>query len=272
VGTALALLKPELQKVEQLFNFRRSLQLIKEPDLETDPYEYSAQPTKNPFRYALAVWRVAWGDPTESTPEAAIVEIGFARSKFGRRFARWEEMVASLNRDPRTAEALRERKAFGPIDVVGLAGLPDGSLGRVFADHCKARQIDPNLIYVPPTDEVGWLLNHLYQTHDIWHVITGWGNDLTGEVGLGGFYCAQFGSPPFFGYMMALINLNVILRRSNLDEVFAAFSSGYRAGKRTEPMFGVDWDELWDVPIDDVRSRFAVDRSEIVGDGILAAA
>ncbi len=40
------------------------------------------------------------------------------------------------------------------------------------------------------------MLNHLYQTHDIWHVVTGWGNDLPGEVGLGGFYSAQFGLRP----------------------------------------------------------------------------
>ena len=38
-----------------------------------------------------------------------------------------------------------------------------------------------------------------------------------------------------------------------------AMSSGYRAGKAAEPLFGVDWDELWDVPLDEVRARFAVE-------------
>ena len=42
--------------------------------------------------------------------EAAIVEIGFARSRLGRRFARWEQTVAALEVDPRTATALRERR------------------------------------------------------------------------------------------------------------------------------------------------------------------
>jgi len=235
-------------------------------------YAYSAGPTRNPFRYALAVWRLIRSDPSESTEEAAIVELGFARSRLGRRFARWEETVAQLKRDPRTGDALRMRKVFGPIVLEDLDRLPEGTLGRVFADHCRARGVDPNLVHVPPTGEVGWLLNHLYQTHDIWHVVTGWGNDLPGEVGLGAFYCAQFGSPAFFGYMLSLIFLNVVIRRGDLNAILAALSAGYRGGQTAEPMFGADWDELWGLPFDEVRTRFAIDRSEIVGEGILAAA
>lgn len=227
------------------------------------PYAYSAEPTRNPFRYALAVWRMLRNDPSQTTPEAAIVEMGFARSRLGRRFARWEELVACLKRDPRTAEALRARRAFGPIALEDLDGLPQGSLGRVFADHCRSRNLDPNLVRVPPDDEIGWVLNHLYQTHDLWHVITGWDNDLPGEVGLGTFYAGQFGSPAFFGMMLALIFLNRVFRRSDLGPVMAATSDGYRAGLRAEPLFGVAWDELWEVPIDEIRSRFAVDPARI---------
>lgn len=238
----------------------------------TDDYAYSAEPTRNPFRYVRAVWGVIRKDPTEATADAAVVEIGFARSRWGRRFARWESAIEVLKRDPRTETAVRNAGVFGPIDLARLGELPVGTLGRVFADHCRARAIDPNLIHVPPAGEVGWLLNTLYQTHDIWHVATGWGNDLEGEVGLGAFYSAQLGSPAFFGYMLALIFLNVISRRADLDSVFAAFSVGYRAGKRAEPLMGVDWKELWEVPVTEIRARFQLEPVEIVGEGILAAA
>ncbi len=231
-------------------------------------YAYSSEPTRNPLRYALAVWRLVRSDPAKSTAEAAIVEIGFARSKLGRRFARWEEMVAALRRDPRTAAALDARRPFGPVDLAALARLPTGSLGRVFADHCLDRGLDPNLIHVPPDDEIGWMLDHLYTTHDVWHVLTGWDNDLPGEVGVGGFYSAQFHGPAFFGFMLALIFLNVVFRRAELAPVLAAFSDGYAAGRRAEPIFGVAWDELWEEPIVDVRARFGIElpgeRSEAV--------
>lgn len=235
-------------------------------------YAYSAQPTRNPFRYAAAVWRLVRSDPAESTADAAVVEIGFARSRMGRRFARWGETVQHLSKDPHLADAFAKRPRFGPIELANLEGLPEGSLGRVFADHCRARRLDPNLIQVRPDDDVGWLLNHLYQTHDLWHVVTGWGNDLAGEVGLGGFYCAQLRSPTFFGYMLALILLNVISRRADLDQIMEAFTAGYRAGRGANRLFGADWDTLFALPIDVVRSRFAIDRSEIVGEGVPEAA
>jgi ubiquinone biosynthesis protein COQ4 len=228
--------------------------------VESAQHAYASNPTRNPLRYALAVWRVVRSDPTKTTAEAAIVEMGFARSRLGRRFARWEEMSSELKRNPKTAAALRARRAFGPIVLEELAPLPPGTLGRAFADHCRTREIDPNLIHIPPTDEIGWMLNHLYQTHDIWHVVTGWENDLPGEVGLGTFYAAQFGSPAFFGYMLALILLNVIFRRADLGSVMAAMSRGYEDGKHAEPLFGVAWDELWAVPLDEIRTRFGIER------------
>jgi ubiquinone biosynthesis protein COQ4 len=236
--------------------------------MDGNTHAYSANPTRNPFRYARAVWRLIKSDPSKSTEEAAIVEMGFARSRLGRRFARWEEIIAALERDPRTAEALATRRAFGPIALAKLEPMPEGSLGRVFAEHCRSRNLDPNLIYVPPTDDVGWMLNHLYQTHDIWHVVTGWDNDLPGEVGVGTFYAGQLGSPAFFGFMLALIYLNVVFRRDDLGAIMRATSEGYRAGKSAEPLFGVNWDELWDVPLDDVRARFGI---ESAGFGVSAS-
>jgi len=238
----------------------------------TAGYAYSAHPTRNPLRYAAAVWRLIRSDPAESTDDAAVVEIGFARSRLGRRFARWGETLEQLSQDPRLAESFEKRPRFGPIALEELEALPEGSLGRVFAAHCRARRLDPNLIHVPPDDEVGWLLNHLYQTHDLWHVVTGWGNDLAGEVGLGGFYCAQLRSPAFFGYMLALVFLNAIWRRADLDQILEAFSAGYRAGRLASPLLGADWDALFALPIDEVRSRFAIDRSGIVGEGVREAA
>ncbi len=240
--------------------------------MESSEYRYTARPTRNPLRYLAALVRLVLRDPETTTDDAAVVEIGFARSRWGRRFARWEQVADFLRRDPRTALALRARRTAGPIRLGELEALPEETLGRVFADHCRERRIDPNLVRVPADDEVGWILHHLYQTHDIWHVITGWGNDLRGEVGLGGFYAAQLGNPAFFGYMMALVLLNAIRRRADLGGVFEAFSAGYQAGKRTRPLFGVDWDELWSAPIDELREFFGIDGTAVVGEGIRVAA
>ena len=235
-----------------------------------DHYAYSAAPTRNPFRYLLAVWRLV-RDPAD-TDEAAVVEIGFARTRLGRRFARWEEVIAALSSDPRTASAMRERRPCEPIDLEALARLPEGTLGRVFADHCRARGLNPNLVYIPPTTEIDWLLHHLYLTHDLWHVVTGWGNDETGEYGLGSFYLAQLGAPPFFGFLLSIAGFSTVLRRRSFADFMEAVVAGYEMGKQAEPLFGIGWSMLWSVPLADVRKRFGLVGDRLRGEGIRAAA
>jgi ubiquinone biosynthesis protein COQ4 len=234
------------------------------------PYAYSGRPTRNPFRFGLAVWR--WTRDIGNTDEAAIVEIGFARSRLARRFARWNVVVDALVADPRTAPALEERREFGPVDLDSLACLPDGSLGSVFASHCQARKLNPNLVEIPGDTAIDWVVRHLYGTHDLWHVTTGWGNDEPGEIGLGGFYVAQLPAP-FFPFVLGLILFNTALfAPGTLRERMDALVAGYSLGRRAEPLFGLDWDSLWSLPLEEVRRRLGLEQAQIVGEGILRAA
>ena len=160
------------------------------------------------------------------------------------------------------AETIERRACIGPINLEELEKLPAGSLGREFADHCRSRGIDPNLVHIAPEDEESWLLNHLFETHDIWHVVTGWPNDGRGEVGLAGFYCGQLHSPAFFAFMLSLVILKTVWRKESTSQLFDAFVSGYRDGQRTLPLFGTAWNEFWQEPLVAVRARFDYSPSE----------
>lgn len=233
-------------------------------------YRYSAEPTRNPFRWLLAAWRVS-RDLT-NTNEAAIVEIGFSRSRLGRRFAGWSQVAGELAACPETASALAARHRLGPLDVGALGSLPQGTLGRVFASHCRARGIDPNLVSVPANDDAEFVMAHLFETHDLWHVATGWGNDELGEVGLGGFYLAQLGLP-LIALMLVLILLNTITRRpAELRARMDALVAGHQMGKSARPLFGLRWDEMWARPLADLRRELALDPRDALGEGIRAAA
>jgi ubiquinone biosynthesis protein COQ4 len=227
--------------------------------MNTNEYEYSSSPTKNPFRYLLAVWRLmSWDSDDAITEEAAIVEIGFARSRLGRRLSRWDDVLAQLRQDPVTAQAIDRRSPCGPIDLDRLQIMTEGSLGEVFASHCRNRGINPNLVHIAPEGDEGWLLNHLYQTHDIWHVVTGWPNDVRGEIGLGGFYCGQLRSPAFFTFMLSLLLLKTVLRKEPAGPLLDAFVEGYRSGRSTDPLLATAWDEMWEMPLSEVRKRVGI--------------
>jgi ubiquinone biosynthesis protein Coq4 len=150
--------------------------------------------------------------------------------------------------------------------------LPPGTLGQVFASHCLARAIDPNLVSVPADSDSEFVMAHLFEAHDIWHVTTGWGNDELGEVGLGGFYLAQLGLP-LIALMLVLILVNTIVRHpATLRARMDALVAGYQMGKSARPLFGVRWDQMWTKPIIEIRREFKLDAKQVIGEGIRAAA
>ena len=68
-----------------------------------------------------------------------------------------------------------------------LAPLPAGTLGRTFADHMRANGLDPAAL---PTlrrpDDIEFLRAHLYETHDVWHAVTGFDDRRRGRAGAPG--------------------------------------------------------------------------------------
>ncbi len=232
-------------------------------------YAYSAHAPRNPLRTLLALWR-ALRDPA-NTNEVARVQLALLRSRTLRRFVRPDELVSALRRDPRTAARLRALAPFPPIDLRALARLPQGSFGRAVSDQLEPRGLDPNLVDFPAGGEEERVLQHLYASHDLWHVATGWGNDLAGEAGIGGFYAAQLGSPAFFAVLHALLLLNaVFFQPSALPERNDAFAAGWEAGRRAEPLFGVDWPSLYALPLAEARAQLGLGGARIVGEGVAA--
>lgn len=239
--------------------------------MEDSSYAYSTEPTRNPFRYLLALWRTI-RDPT-NTHEVAIVEIGAFRTRLGRRFIKPEAMLEALRADPRTAARVTDMQACAPIDLDALRRLPAGSFGRVAGDHFAARGMNPNLANFPTDTDELLFLHNLYATHDLWHVLTGWGNDIDGEVGLGAFYAAQLGAPPFFAFLFALVLLNsIVFEPTTLRSRFDAWVAGWQAGGRAEPLFALDWSSVWSVPIVELRAQLGLDGTKIVGEGVSLAA
>ena len=233
-------------------------------------YQYSAAPTRNPFRWLLAAWRVS-RDLT-NTHEAAIVEIGFSRSRLGRRFARWEQVASELSTDAVIARSIANRHRIGPIDLTALAAMPTGTLGPVFGAHCQTKGLDPNLVLLPADSDADFVMAHMFESHDIWHVVTGWGNDEVGEIGLGGFYLAQM-KLPLVALMLALILINTIVRQpTTLGARMDALVAGYQMGKASPLLFGTRWDQMWNVPLVEVRQTFDISCQSALGEGVLAAA
>ena len=229
-------------------------------------YKYTANPTRNPFRWLLACWRVS-RDMT-NTNEAAIVEIGFSRSWFGRRISGWQTVTLELQKSEQHNSAISKRERLGFVDIAKLGELDAGTLGRALAVQCTRKAIDPNLVHIDTDTDVDFVMAHVFETHDIWHVVTGWGNDEEGEVGLGGFYIAQL-QLPLIALMLSLVFLNTVLSKpESLKPRMDALTNGYQMGKTARDLFDVDWRRNFSRSLHEIRQEYEIVQ-EIVGEGIL---
>jgi ubiquinone biosynthesis protein COQ4 len=169
-----------------------------------------------------------------------------------------EKMRDHFAQDPRGAAALRERRRLA-IRLSELDALPPGTLGRTYADHMRKNGLDPAAIpsLVSQTD-LEFVRAHLYETHDVWHAVTGFTTDVAGELGLQAFYAAQApGGLPLTLLAMGLLN-TAIFAMGERERRFEAITRGWQMGTRARQLFGVPWDELWARPIGEVREMFAI--------------
>jgi ubiquinone biosynthesis protein Coq4 len=181
-----------------------------------------------------------------------------ADSMVSQRMEVLETMRDHFASDPRGEKALHERPRLS-FDLDTLAALPVGTFGRAFADHMKKNNLDPTAIpTLDSSDELGFIRAHLYETHDVWHAVTGFDTDVAGELGLQAFYAAQApGGLPIMLMAMGFLN-TAIYSMNDRERRLDAITRGWAMGRAAKPLFGVKWGELWTKPTEEVRRELAV--------------
>ena len=160
-------------------------------------------------------------------------------------------------------------------DMGALAAMPEGSLGRAFHTFMDHPETIPgymlsSLIYkdnwfdsVPMDGELRWAFERWMQTHDLMHVVSGYGADLAGEglniyftggYNLGFSWRATFWSP--FGLAPRLMRPSVGRGRW-LGYLREAWARG-NAARRHFPFESVAWEELLPQPLCEARQTLGL--------------
>jgi len=230
--------------------------------------EYVHKRTRNPFRIVRAVWRTL-KDP-KSTPDVLIVEDVFNHSRLTRRIAAWESVAERHIPDETDVAKLAGRPRlinFEPAELVSRHG-PD-TVGYALGSHMLANNLNPNLFKpLEITSKRDYMVSHIIETHDIWHVVTGYGTDLPGEAALLAFYAAQIGAP-IFPLLLGLALLNTAFaEQDSLADRMEAITRGWKAGKQARLLFGIDWMSQFDRPLLEFRREYRLPEQAGVGAGI----
>jgi len=172
----------------------------------------------------------------------------------------YELAVEYVRSDPAMAELIKERYLRHEAhDLDALLKLPEGTLGYCFARHLRDKGFDPDYFRVREVNtDLDYVLMRLRQTHDIWHVVTGFDTDLISEIGIKAVELAQTRRP-----MAVVVAAGAVLRYlykdpEHLGETLGAISEGYQLGIKAKPLLAQKWEDHWDRPLEEWRTMLNV--------------
>jgi ubiquinone biosynthesis protein COQ4 len=171
-----------------------------------------------------------------------------------------QESVRWLRRNPQMATLMDERYlSTTPWSIDELIRYPKGSLGRVFGSELAARGFDPEFYRrLDVVDDATYVELRWRQTHDLWHVITGFETHEIGEVGLQAVYLIQCRLP----ISSLLIASGLVGTTLNAPEQTAyllrALDAGAELGSRAKCLLAQKWEEGLDRPVEDWQRELNV--------------
>ncbi|MBW4551196.1 MAG: ubiquinone biosynthesis protein [Aphanocapsa sp. GSE-SYN-MK-11-07L] len=162
----------------------------------------------------------------------------------------YDLIAQHLNQDPACATLIRDRYIPPAHDLETLLTYPHGSLGYIYAATMKKSGFDPNLhTGMTAESDAQYIELRLSQTHDLWHIVTGFDRSLIGEIGLQAFHLPQFPYPLATMLVANSLIATTLFSPHELPQLLAAIAQGWQMGKLAKPLFAHKWEEAWEKPL-----------------------
>jgi ubiquinone biosynthesis protein COQ4 len=185
----------------------------------------------------------------------------------------FEETYQEFARTSHGQRLLRERPNLMAIlaDRERLRAMPEGSLAREYLLFMKDGELTPDGLveaqdasldphaHLDLDDKRRYVGDRLRDMHDLWHVLTDYGSDDTGEIANLWFSIGQFTSHglafiAFFGALDGVIDRRLGWPRYCMR--------AYLRGRRAERIVSTPIEEMLHLPIEEVRRRLRILPSE----------
>ena len=238
---------------------------------QSNEFEHIHKRTRNPLLVARAAWRLV--KDLGVTREATILEDYFSRSPSMKKYSLWDLVGERFLPGKYTEQQLKELPRLLHLNLNELeARCEPATVGYTVATHMTRYGLNPNIFRPAEVlNKEDYAVVHVTETHDIWHVVTGFGNDEPGEIGMVAFYCSNTGASIFVLLLAAALLNTALFNHDKLGERFDAIAEGWNAGKQAKPLFGIDWTTQWHRPIEEVRQELGLPTTVQSGVGIFAA-
>jgi ubiquinone biosynthesis protein Coq4 len=156
--------------------------------------------------------------------------------------------------------AIAQERYIAPIpNIAKLRHSPVGTLGYAYARYMLETGFDPAFYRrVKVASAADYLLLRLRQTHDLWHVVTGFHTDVPSEIGLKAFELAQT-RRPVAGVLVTGGFIKYFLQTpAQVNQMLAAIVRGYSLGLTAKPFLAQKWENHWDKPLVEWRAELGI--------------
>ncbi|WP_315859532.1 MULTISPECIES: Coq4 family protein [unclassified Cyanobium] len=144
-------------------------------------------------------------------------------------------------------------------DIERLIQLPVGSLGRSYAELIRRLNYDPEFFRPRPIDsEAQWLTQRVATTHDIHHVVGGFGTSAAGESGVLAITAAQIGFPAYVLLTTAGQLASFRLQLQRYEELAKAVAHGMAIGHQAHCLIAARWEVGWERSVGDWRLELGI--------------
>jgi ubiquinone biosynthesis protein COQ4 len=174
--------------------------------------------------------------------------------------ARLSRRIGDPFRNPSLERMWQERYFPARYDVDQLMAISPVTLGGAYARHMSQRGLRPDYYEsVDARHKFHYLRLRVRQTHDIWHVLTGFDTDPVGEMGLQGFCFGQVTN----GQSVLILAGGIIKclftgHYANLEHFVDAFCEGYRNARAAHFLLEMRWKQFWSESVDSLRQQFGI--------------
>ncbi len=165
------------------------------------------------------------------------------------------------------ARILREKRELYDIlsDIDRLGAMPEGSLGHAIWTFYTVEEISAQGLkgaseaaagadgYFAGDDDRSRFARRLRELHDVFHVLSGYGRDMRGEIACLAFTYSQTKNTGI-GY----VALRVLRNAGWNSEMGKLVRQGYRRGRRAKWLIDQDWETLLEQPLEELRERLGV--------------
>lgn len=164
------------------------------------------------------------------------------------------------------SEPVRLERLLGDRDW--LRSLPEGSFGRAYLAFMEGEKLTPEGLLSSASEagidyegetqfpEFRRMFLHLSMSHDLWHVLTGYGRDALGELCNLVFTRTQTYNPGI--WLITAIGLLAQKSERPGQPIFKAMKEARRMGDGVDLILQHDIEALLPLPLDEVRRRLNI--------------